>query len=150
MGVRLRLIVAAVLGALAATATAQTAKSKQPLDLKFRGESKGTVVAIRDVYASGKGPTAGAAPPSGSSSGPDQGLPVGAVAYWNFGPGSAEGMRVGAVGQGDMQPWLTDHAKEIVVKMDDGESRTFRPTNPESFQLHERVSVTSGILEPLK
>jgi hypothetical protein len=147
MAARLRLLTA-LLGALAASAGAQTAK--QPLDLKFRAESKGTVIAIRDVYASGKGPAAGAGQPSGSSSGPEQALPVGAVAYWNFGPGSADGMRVGAVGQGDMQPWLTDHATEILVKMDDGERRSFRPTNPERFQLHERVNVSGGILEPLK
>jgi outer membrane lipoprotein SlyB len=146
MAARLRLLAAL----LAATAEAQITKSKQPLDLKFRTESKGTVVAIRDAYASGKGPATGSGQSSGTSSGPDQGLPVGAVAYWNFGPGSTEGMRVGAVGQGDMQPWLTDHAKEIVVKMDDGERRIFRPRDAERFQLNERVSVSSGVLEPLK
>lgn len=126
------------------------AQGKKPLDLQYRAETKGTVTAIRDVYATGKGPTpAGAQQSSATESSLDTGMPVGAVAYWNFGPGSGDGMKVGAVGRGDMQNWLTDHAKEVVVKMDDGEIRTFRPSNPERFQPNERVTVRSGLLEPL-
>jgi len=147
MAARARLLVA-LLACIAAGATAQP-KTKKPLDLSYRAETKGTVVAVRDVYATGKGPTPASAQTSATSSSLDQGMPVGAVAYWNFGPGAGDGMRVGAVGQDDMQPWLTDHAKEIVVKMDDGEQRTFRPRNPERFQLHERVAVRGGNLEPL-
>ena len=126
------------------------AQGNKPLDLRYRGETKGSVVAVRDVYATGKGPTPASAQASGPGSDLDQGMPVGAVAYWNFGPGAGDGMKVGAVGRGDMQNWLTDHAKEVVVKMDDGEIRTFRPSNPERFQLHDRVSVSGGRIEPLK
>ena len=140
---------AAVLACLAAGALAQN-KGGKPLDLQYRGGATlGTVAAIRVVYATGKGPTPATAQASASGSGPDQGLPVGAVAYWNFGPGSTDGMKVGAVGQGDMQNWLTDQATEIVVRMDDGENRTFRPRNPERFQLNARVSVQGGTIEPL-
>ena len=130
---------------------AATGQTKKPLDLTYRAESKGTVAAIRDVYATGKGPTpAGAQASSATESSLDTGLPVGAVAYWSFGPGAGDGVRVGAVGRGDMQNWLTDHAKEVVVKMDGGETRTFRPANPERFQPNERVTVRAGLLEPLK
>jgi hypothetical protein len=147
MAARARLLVA-LLACIAAGATAQP-KTKKPLDLSYRAETKGTVVAIRDVYATGKGPTPASVQTSAPSSSLDQGMPVGAVAYWNFGPGSGDGMRVGAVGQDDMQNWLTDHAKEIVVKMDGGETRSFRPGNPERFQVNERVTVRGGNLEPL-
>jgi outer membrane lipoprotein SlyB len=124
-------------------------QTKKPLDLTYRAESKGTVVAVRDVYATGKGPTpASAQASSATGSSLDTGMPVGAVAYWNFGPGAGDGMKVGAVGRGDMQNWLTDHAKEVVVKMDDGETRTFRPPNPGRFQVNERVAVRGGTIEP--
>jgi hypothetical protein len=147
MAARARLLVA-VLACVAAGAAAQP-KTKKPLDLSYRSATNGTVAAIRDVYATGKGPTPASAQTSAPASSLDQGMPVGAVAYWNFGPGAGDGMRVGAVGQGDMQNWLTDSAKEIIVSMDDGERRTFRPRNPERFQLHERVTVRGGTLEPL-
>jgi hypothetical protein len=143
---RLPWLALAALACFAAGALAQ-GKGKAPLDLQYRGATtQGVVVSIREVYASGKGPTPAAGQSSGSSL--DAGLPVGAVAYWNFGPGSGDNMRVGTVGQGDMQNWLTDHATEIVVKMDDGERRTFRPRNPERFQLHARVTVQGGTIEP--
>jgi len=136
--------------ALLLACAAAGAAGQAPLDLRYRGETKGTVVAIRDVYATGKGPTpASAQSSSATASSLDQGMPVGAVAYWNFGPGAGSGMRVGAVGQGDMQDWLTDHATEIVVRMDDGEQRSFRPKNPERFRPNDRVTVHSGTIEPL-
>jgi hypothetical protein len=147
MPARLRWL-AAALACVAAGALAQSKGGKTPLDLQYRGTTQGTVAAIREVYASGKGPTPAAAQTSGSGSGPDEGMPVGAVAYWNFGPGSGDSMRVGTVGQGDMQNWVTDHATEIVVRMDDGERRTFRPRNPERFQIHARVTVQGGTIEP--
>jgi hypothetical protein len=144
-------VLRSLLFAVAAFSVAATAQTRKPLDLQYRAETKGTVLAIRDVYATGKGPTpAGAQASSATESSLDTGMPVGAVAYWNFGPGSGEGMRVGAVGRGDMQNWLTDHAKEVVVRMDDGETRRFRPEHPERFQLNERVTVRAGLLEPLK
>jgi hypothetical protein len=131
----------------AATALAQ---GNKPLDLKYKPETRGTVVAVRDVYAAGKGPTpASTQNSSAPESSLDTGLPVGAVAYWNFGPGSSDGVRVGAVGRGDIQPWVTDHAREVVVKMDGGEQRVFRPDNPERFQVNQRVTVRGGELAPL-
>jgi len=140
------LLIAATLSLLSFGAEAQSAK---PLDLQYRAETKGTVLAVRDVYATGKGPTpAGAQASSATESSLDTGMPVGAVAYWNFGPGSGEGMRVGAVGRGDMQNWLTDHAKEVVVRMDDGETRRFRPEHPERFRIGQRIGVRSGELAP--
>jgi len=142
---------ALLLAALSVVSFGTEAQGRKPLDLQYRTETKGTVVMIRDVYATGKGPTpAGAQSSSATESSLDTGMPVGAVAYWNFGPGAGDGMKVGAVGRGDMQNWLTDHAKEVVVKMDDGETRTFRPANPERFQVNERVSVQAGAIQPLK
>ena len=35
----------------------------------------------------------------------------------------------------EMQPWLSESAHEVVVNMDDGERRTFRPRNPERFHV---------------
>ena len=136
----------------AATALAQGGKAADaPLDLQYRAETKGTVIAIRDVYAAGKGPTpAGTQASSAPESSLDTGLPVGAVAYWNFGPGAGDGMRVGAVGRGDMQTWITDQAREVVVKMDGGERRTFRPADPKLFSVNDRVAVRSGQLELLR
>jgi hypothetical protein len=140
-------IFAAVACVAAASAVAQNNK---PLDLTYRAESKGTVIAVRDVYAAGKGPTpASTQNSSAPESSLDTGLPVGAVAYWSFGPGSSDGVRVGAVGRGDIQPWVTDHAREVVVKMDGGEQRAFRPANPDGFRVNDRVTVRGGELERL-
>jgi len=133
------------------TAATVFAQGKKPLDLAYRVETKGAVIAVRDVYATGKGPTpASTQTSSATESSLDTGLPVGAVAYWNFGPGADDGMRVGAVGRGDMQPWITDKAREVVVKMDDGERRSFRPANPEHFKVNDRVLVRGGQLELLQ
>ena len=137
------------LAALACLAAATVlAQDRKPLDLSYRVETKGTVIAVRDVYATGKGPTpASTQSSSATESSLDTGLPVGAVAYWNFGPGAGDSMRVGAVGQGDMKPWITDQAREVIVKMDDGERRSFRPANPDLFKVNERVVVRGGLLE---
>ena len=143
------MLFAVIAAALSFQSFGTKGQGKKPLDLTYRAETKGAVIATREVYAAGKGPTpAGAQASSATGSSLDTGLPVGAVAYWNFGPGAGDGMQVGAVGRGDMQHWLTDHATEVVVKMDGGETRTFRPANPERFRVGQRVSVRSGELAP--
>jgi hypothetical protein len=48
-----------------------------------------------------------------------------------------------------MQPWLSESAHEVVVNMDDGERRTFRPRNPGRFHVGQRVTLRYGELEPL-
>ena len=47
-----------------------------------------------------------------------------------------------------MQPYLDKTAREVVVAMDDGERRVFRPRNASRFSVGQRVSVEAGELVP--
>ena len=136
---------AAGLACIAAGSLAQTART---LDLKYRPVTDGTVTSVREVRAGGAGP---AAPPQqvGSASDLDQGPLVGAVVYLPIDQGKAGDWRFGAAGTPEMQAWLADSSREVLVAMDDGEKRTFRPRNPERFQPGQRVTVRAGELEPL-
>lgn len=145
--VLLRSLAAAALLFAAALAEAQTGR---PLDLSLPRVTEGLVTAIREVS------TAKAAPapvPGGQSPGTptalEQSPPVGAVVYFPFGGATSDkGARFGAAGTPEMQERLARSAYEVVVQMEDGESRTFRPRDPARFSVGQRVTVRSGELEP--
>ena len=130
---------------LAASSLAQTART---LDLKYRSVTEGTVASVRAVRTGPGGPTIG--PQAvGTASDLDQGPLVGAVVYLPIDQGKAGDWRFGAAGTPEMQAWLAETSREVVVSMDDGEKRTFRPRNPERFQPGQRVTLRGGELEPL-
>jgi hypothetical protein len=135
-----RWLATAILG-VAATAAAQT------LDLRYKPVTEGTVTAIRTVDASVTTvPPAGANP--GSPSDLSVGAPVGAVAVLPLGKDADKTWRFGAVGTPEMQAYLDKTAQEVVVTMDDGEKRAFRPANASRFHVGQRVSVRTGELMP--
>jgi hypothetical protein len=134
---------------LACCAAGGLAQSGRTLDLKYRSVTEGTVTSLREVRAGGSGPTL-AAKPVGSESDLDQGPLVGAVVYLPLGGSTSDkSWRFGAAGTPEMQAWLAESSREVLVAMDDGEKRTFRPSRPERFQPGQRVTVRSGELEPL-
>jgi hypothetical protein len=71
------------------------------------------------------------------------------VATLPLGKESDHKWRFGAAGTAEMKPYLDNAGPEIVVTMDDGERRTFRPREPSRFRIGQRVTVQSGELEPL-
>ena len=128
-------------------------QSRPPLDLTLRPATEGVVVSLREVHAGTQSPAPRAAPsPAGSSAGLEQAPPVGAVVYLPFagasGGPSGEGWRYGAAGTPEMQARFAQTAYEVIVDMEDGERRTFRPHDPARFRIGQRVSVRSGELEP--
>ena len=130
---------AALMAGIAAAATAQT------LDLRVRPETGGTVTAIRTVDAGATTlPTPARNP--GAPSDVSPGTPVGAVVVLPLGKESDKTWRFGAVGTPEMQPYLDKIAHEVVVTMDDGERRVFRPRDVSRFQVGQRVSVQAGEL----
>ena len=132
---------AAALSGLVAAAAAQT------LDLRLRPDTQGVIAAIRGVDTAAtilapRTPTPGS--PSDISPGP----PVGAVAALPIGKDSDNTWRFGAAGTPEMQPYLVKTAQEVVVNMDDGERRVFRPRDTSRFRVGQRVSVRDGELAP--
>ena len=146
----LRWLAAAGMLGLAADAASQ---ARPPLDLTLRPVHEGVVVSIREVHA-GTGSAAPRTPAQavGSPSDLEQAPPVGAVVYLPFagasGGPSGEGWRYGAAGTPEMQARFAQTAYEVIVDMEDGERRTFRPHDPGRFRIGQRVSVRSGELEP--
>jgi hypothetical protein len=148
---RLRWLGAAWILCVAAGAAAQT---NPPLDLRLPAVSDGVVVSIREVHAASES----AAPrmpaqPVGSPSGLEQAPPVGAVVYLPFsgasgGTSGDKGWRYGAAGTPDMQERFAQSAYELIVDMEDGERRSFRPRDPGRFRVGQRVTVRSGELAP--
>ena len=135
-----RWFAAAIFG-VAAAAAAQT------LDLRLRPETQGVVAAVRSVDSADtilppRTPTPGS--PSDISPGP----PVGAVVALPFGKDSDKTWRFGAAGTPEMQPYLGKTAQEVVVTMDDGQRRVFRPRDASRFHVGQRVSVRDGELAP--
>ena len=124
------------------------AQGNRPLDLSLPKVAEGIVVSVREVHAGNPG--AAPAPPQsvGAPAGVEQAPPVGAVMYIPLGPESDKGWRVGAAGTPDMQARFAQTAYEVVVDMEDGERRTFRPREPRRFQPGQRVRVRTGELEP--
>lgn len=145
MAAQLRWLAGLMAGIAAGTAA-------QELDLRLPKVSEGVVAAIRQVdYGS---ETALAPRPGprqvGTQSALDNPQPVGAVVYMTTGPSSPDKWNFGAVGTPEMQPWLSESATEVVVTLDDGERRTFRPRSPERFRVGQRVTLRYGDLEPLE
>ena len=137
-------------GGIACVAAAAAAQNA-PLDLRLPKLNDGTVALIRQVNSGSETALAPRSGPRqvGTQSALDQGPLVGAVVYMPVGPGSPDKLNFGAAGTAEMQPWLSESAHEVVVNMDDGERRTFRPRNPERFHVGQRVTVRYGDLEPL-
>ena len=131
---------AAALSGVVAAAAAQT------LDLRLRPETEGVVTAIRTVDMSSTTVAPPRAPTPGSPSDLSPGTPVGAVAALPLGKESDKTWRFGAAGTPDMQPYLDKTAQEVVVRMDDGEQRVFRPRDASKFHVGQRVGVQAGEL----
>jgi len=128
-----------------------SANSLAQLDLRLPSVNEGVVASIREVRATPKpAPPAAQGPLAASPESLDQGPLVGAVAYRSFGQGSSsEGWQFGAAGTPEMQARLAQTAYEVVVLMDDGEKRSFRPRDATRFRVGQRVTLRTGELEPL-
>jgi hypothetical protein len=126
------------------------AAQAQPLDLRIQPVNGGTVTAIREVGATPKDvPKTAGTQAVGVPSDIEQKPPVGAVVYLPLGPQSDKNWRFGAAGTPEMQAQLAQSSHEVVVTMDDGERRVFRPRDPARFRVGQRVSVRAGEVEPL-
>jgi outer membrane lipoprotein SlyB len=131
------------------------AAQAQPLDLRIQPVTGGVVASIREVGAAPKAaPSPAGTQTVGVPSDIQQAPPVGAVAYMPFGgssgPQADRKWSFGAVGTPEMQAQLAQSTThEIVVTMDDGERRVFRPRDPSRFRVGQRVSVRAGEVEPL-
>ena len=139
---------ATLIGCIAAGAAAQPG---QPLDLRLPKVADGVVAAIRQINSGSETALAPRSGPRqvGTQSALDQGPLVGAVVYMPVGPSSPDTWNFGAAGTAEMQPWLSEVAQEVIVTMEDGERRSFRPSNPGRFHVGQRVTVRYGALEPL-
>ena len=141
---RLRWLAAAI-AALAAGVAAQT---RPPLDLRLKPVTEGAVTAIVTVDAAATNLPAPNPQNPGSPSDLSPGAPVGAVVVLPLGKDSDKTWRFGAVGTPEMQPYLDKTAREVLVTMDDGERRSFRPRDASRFHVGQRVSVSAGELVP--
>ncbi len=130
---------------LAATATAQPNPS---LDLRLPKVSEGIVVSIREAHAGAENRAPRLAPSVGAPSDIEQAPPVGAVMYLPLGGSTDKTWRTGSAGTPDMQARFAETVYEVIVDMEDGERRSFRPREPGRFRIGQRVSVRSGELEP--
>jgi hypothetical protein len=115
--------------------------------------TEGVVHSIREIHVGGARPDPQASAsqqPVGLPSDLDQGPLVGAVASRSFGrqPGEPK-WKFGAAGTPEMQARMAQNGYEVVVTMDDGEKRVFRPRDPARFGIGQRVSVRAGELEPI-
>jgi hypothetical protein len=142
--VRLRWLAAAIAG-IALSVAAQT---RPLLDLRLKPVAEGMVIAIVTVDAAATNLPAPSTQNPGSPSDLSPGAPVGAVVVLPLGKDSDKTWRFGAVGTPEMQPYLDKTSQEVVVAMDDGERRTFRPPNASRFHVGQRVSVSAGALAP--
>jgi hypothetical protein len=134
------------------------AQGSGKLDLRIPTAENGIVTAVRDAptYSESmparKTVTPPALTPPAKSSYAGQGAPlVGPVIYLPTGPGADPngGWHYGAAGTPEMQRWMSDGV-EVSVRMDDGEQRTFRPSEPSRFHVGQRVTLLSGDIEPLR
>ena len=145
MASRLRWLAAPVV-LIAFAASAQIDK----LDLRLPKVTDGVVASVRQVNSGSETALAPRSGPRqvGTQSALDQAPLVGAVVFMPTGPASPDQWQFGAAGTPDMQPWLAEGGVEVVVTMDDGERRTFRPRDPARFFVGQRVTVREGELEP--
>lgn len=146
MAFRLRWL-AALVALAAAAAFAQIDK----LDLRLPKVTDGVVASLRQVNTGSEAALAPHTGPSqvGTQSALDQPRLVGAVVFMPTGPASPDQWQFGAAGTPEMQPWLAEGGTEVIVTMEDGERRTFRPQNPGRFYVGQRVTVREGVLVPL-
>jgi hypothetical protein len=137
---------AAPIALIAAAAWAQI----DQLDLRLPKVSDGVVASIRQVNSGSETALAPRSGPRqvGTQSALDQAPLVGAVVFMPTGPASPDQWQFGAAGTPEMQPWLAEGGREVVVTMDDGERRTFRPRDPVRFFVGQRVTVREGELDP--
>jgi hypothetical protein len=134
----------------AASACVALVAGAQTLDLRLPKASKdGVVSAIRTVDPTPRTAPAPAAGQVGSQSDVSPGIPVGAVVALSRDAAGDRTWKFGAAGTPDMQPYLAESAQEVLVKMDDGEARSFRPREPGRFRVGQRVSVREGELVPI-
>jgi len=143
---RLRWLAASIV-LTAAAATAQVDK----LDLRLPKVTDGVVASVRQVNSGSETALAPRSGPRqvGTQSALDQAPLVGAVVFMPTGPASPDQWQFGAAGTSEMQPWLAEGGLEVIVTMDDGERRTFRPRDPGRFSVGQRVTVREGELMPL-
>ena len=128
------------------------AQPKPALDLRIPPVTEGTVQSIREIQTAPRNarPTTPAQPDVGLSSDLDTGPLVGSVASRQFGgPPGEKKWHLGSAGTREMQERLEQTGYEVVVKMDDGEMRTFRPRDVARLGIGQRVSVRSGELDPI-
>jgi hypothetical protein len=143
------LLVAAFAGLAAGVAAGVAAQGRPPLNLKLQPVTEGAVAAILAVDSSNtRIPTPSAQARPGQPAEVSGGPPVGAVAVLPLGKESDHKWKFGAAGTPEMKPYLDGAAQEVVVVMDDGERRSFRPREPARFRIGQRVTVQSGELEP--
>jgi len=142
--VRLRWLAAAIAG----IALGVAAQTQPPLDLRLKPVTEGAVTAIVTVDAAATNLPAPNSQNPGSPSDLSPGAPVGAVVVLPLGKDSDKTWRFGAVGTPEMQPYLDKTAREVVVTMDDGERRSFRPRDASRFHVGQRVRVRAGELVP--
>jgi hypothetical protein len=135
--------------AIAGIAVSVAAQTRPPLDLRLKPVTGGAVTAIVSVDATATNLPAPSSQNPGSPSDLSPGAPVGAVAVLPLGKDSDNTWRFGAAGTPEMKAYLAKSAQEVIVIMDDGERRAFRPRDPSRFRVGQRVSVRSGDLEPL-
>ena len=130
-------------------AAGAAAQGTAPLDLRLPKVTEGIVVSMREAHVGGAGATPRLPQSPGSPSDIEQAPPVGAVMILPFGgPSSEKSWRAGSAGTPEMQARFAETAYEVIVDMEDGERRTFRPREPGRFRVGQRVSVRSGELEP--
>ena len=134
--------------AIAGIALSVAAQTQPPLDLRLKPVTEGAVTAIVTVDAAATNLPAPNSQNPGSPSDLSPGAPVGAVVVLPLGKDSDKTWRFGAVGTPEMQPYLDKTAREVVVTMDDGARRTFRPRDASRFHIGQRVSVSAGELVP--
>jgi len=142
--VRLRWLAAAIAG----IALGVAAQTRPPLDLRLKPVTEGAVTAIVTVDAAATNLPAPNSQNPGSPSDLSPGAPVGAVVVLPLGKDSDKTWRFGAVGTPEMQPYLDKTAREVLVTMDDGERRSFRPRDASRFHVGQRVRVRAGELVP--
>jgi hypothetical protein len=139
-----------LVAALVTLAAGVAAQGRAPLNLRLQPVNQGSVAAIRSVDSSNtRLPTPDAQARGGASSELSDGPPVGAVATLPLGRESDHKWKFGAAGTPEMKPYLDQAAQEVVVVMDDGERRAFRPRDPARFRIGQRVTVQAGEIEPL-
>jgi|SRR5690349_1723083 hypothetical protein len=137
-----------------AAAAAFAAAQSPSLDLRLKAVTEGTVASVREVGAAPKkAPPPAGAQPVGTPTDIEESPPVGAVLYLPFGgssgPKGDKKWRVGAAGTPEMQAELGKTTFEVAVVMDDGERRVFWMANGLRFRVGHRVTVRSGVPEPL-